>query len=145
MESECDGVKKVWLVVIIALFSLAVIGGYAVLDSFFPKADPINCPNEESITAISLTQNNSTSVVVDAPIFAEVLENIRNAQPTRQWSVNDYPTANTYYTIEIDTPAREYRYFVYVENSQVYIEDPYDGVYKANQQLLDFVAEYFKE
>ena len=137
--------KKVWLVVIIALFGFSVIGGYAVFDSVFPKADPISCPDVDSITAISLSQNSTPSLVVEAPVFAEVLESIRNTQPTRQWSVNDYPTANDYYTIEIDTPARDYRYFVYVENSQVYLEAPYGGVYKANQQLLDFLAAYFKD
>jgi hypothetical protein len=60
-------------------------------------------------------------------------------------SVYDYPTAKTYYTIEVDMVARQYRYFLYAENSQVYVELPYEGIYKANQQFLDFVAEYFKD
>ena len=136
--------KKAWVIIIIALLGIAVIGGYAVLNSIFPKADPIKCPDTESVTAIILIQKEGSSVAVETADFGEILKNITNVQPTRTMSVNDYPTAKTYYTIEVDTAARQYRYFLYAENSQVYIEIPYEGIYKANQQFLDFVAEYFK-
>ena len=136
--------KKAWIVVIIALLGIAVIGGYAVLDNIFPKADPIKCPDTESVTAITLIHNNNSSVSVETTDFGEILKNITNAKPTRTMSVNDYPTAKTYYTIEVDTAARQYLYFLYAEKSQVYIELPYEGIYTANQQFLDFVAEYNK-
>lgn len=136
--------KKVWLVVIFALLGTAVLGGYALLDNMFPMASPIDCPNAEDITKITLAQNDDTSIVVEAPIFAEILQKLHNTDPTRRWSVNDYPTAETYYTIELDTPVREYRYFIYVENTQVYVESPYEGIYRASQQFLDYIAEYFK-
>ena len=136
--------KKTWVIIIIALLGIAVIGGYAILNNIFPKADPIKFPDTESITAITLIQKGGSSVAVETADFGEILKNITNAQPTRTMSVNDYPTAKTYYTIEVDTAARQYRYFLYAENSQVYIELPYEGIYKANQQFLDFVLEYFK-
>lgn len=136
--------KKTWVIIIIALLGIAVIGGYAILNNIFPKADPIKFPDTESITAITLIQKDGSSVAVETADFGEILKNITNAQPTRTMSVNDYPTAKTYYTIEVDTAARQYRYFLYAENSQVYIELPYEGIYKANQQFLDFVLEYFK-
>ena len=136
--------KKTWVIIIIALLGIAVIGGYAILNNIFPKADPIKFPDTESITAITLIQKGGSSVAVETADFGEILKNITNAQPTRIMSVNDYPTAKTYYTIEVDTAARQYRYFLYAENSQVYIELPYEGIYKSNQQFLDFVAEYFK-
>ena len=135
--------KKAWIIIIIALLGIAVIGGYAVLNNIFPKADPIKFPNAESIIEIILIQKEVSSVAVETADFGEVLTNMTNAQPTRTMSVNDYPTAKTYYTIEVDTVARQYRYFLYAENSQVYIEIPYEGIYKSNQQFLDFVAEYF--
>jgi len=136
--------KKTWVIIIIALLGIAVIGGYAILNNIFPKADPIKFPDIESITAITLIQKDGSSVAVETADFGEILKNITNAQPTRTMSVNDYPTAKTYYTIEVDTAARQYRYFLYAENSQVYVELPYEGIYKANQQFLDFVLEYFK-
>ena len=136
--------KKTLVIIIIALLGIAVIGGYAILNNIFPKADPIKFPDTESITAITLIQNDGSSVAIETADFGEILKNITNAQPTRTMSVNDCPTAKTYYTIEIDTAARQYRYFLYAEKSQVYIELPYEGIYKSNQQFLDFVAEYFK-
>ena len=136
--------KKTWVIIIIALLGIAVIGGYAILNNIFPKADPIKFPDTESITAITLIQKDGSSVAVETADFGEILKNITNAQPTRTMSVNDYPTAKTYYTVEVDTAARQYRYFLYAENSQVYVELPYEGIYKANQQFLDFVLEYFK-
>lgn len=137
--------KKTWVIIIIALLGIAVIGGYAVLDNIFPKADPIRCPDTESVTAITLIQNDGSSVAIEIADLGEILKNITNAQPTRTMSVNDCPTAKTYYTIEIDTAARQYRYFLYAEKSQVYIELPYEGIYKSNQQFLDFIADYFKD
>ena len=137
--------KKTWVIIIIALLGIAVIGGYAILNNIFPKADPIKFPDTESITAITLIQKDGSSVAVETADFGEILKNITNAQPTRTMSVNDYPTAKTYYTIEVDTAARQYRYFLYAENSQVHIELPYEGIYKANQQFLDFIEEYFKD
>ena len=136
--------KKTWVIIIIAFLGIAVKSGYAILNNIFPKADPIKFPDTESITAITLIQKDGSSVAVETADFGEILKNITNAQPTRTMSVNDYPTAKTYYTIEVDTAARQYRYFLYAENSQVYIELPYEGIYKANQQFLDFVLEYFK-
>ena len=132
-------------IIIIALLGIAVIGGYAILNNIFPKADPIKFPDTESITAITLIQKDGSSVAVETADFGEILKNITNAQPTRTMSVNDYPTAKTYYTIEVDTAARQYRYFLYAEKSQVYIELPYEGIYKSNQQFLDFIADYFKD
>ena len=137
--------KKTWVIIIIALLGIAVIGGYAILNNIFPKADPIKFPDTESITAITLIQKDGSSVAVENTDFGEILKNITNAQPTRTMSVNDYPTAKTYYTIEVDTAARQYRYFLYAEKSQVYIELPYEGIYKSNQQFLDFIADYFKD
>ena len=132
------------IIAIIALLGIAVVGAGSVYQSVFPMAAPIDCPDLESITAISLIRDNDTSVVVETADFGELLHNISNTQPTRIWSVNDYPTAENYYTMEIDTSEREYRYFIYMESSQVYIESPYEGVYQADQQILELVAEPFK-
>lgn len=141
---EYGYMKKVWIIVIIALFGFSIIGGYVVLNNIFPKAPPINYPSAEEITTIQLIQNNDVSVMVESENIEELLQNISNAQPTRKMSVNDYPAAKNCYAIEIDTHEKEYRYFIYQEDSQVYIEIPYQGVYQASIQSLDFVREYFE-
>jgi hypothetical protein len=131
--------------VITTLFGIAVIGGYLVLDTIFPKANPISCPTEESVTAITLVQNHNRSLAVETTDIRKILKNITDAVPTREPSVNDYPAAKTYYVIEVDTAARQYRYFLYIQNSQVYMELPYEGVYKSSQQFFDSISEYFKD
>lgn len=137
--------KKTCIVVIITLLGIAVIGGYAVLDNIFPKAEPIKFPDTESITAITLIKNDGSSVSIETADYGKILKNITNAQPTRTMSVNDYPTQKTYYTIMVDTSEIQYRYFLYAENSQVYIEITYNGIYKTDQQFLDYIVEYFKD
>ena len=72
-----------------------------------------------------------------------LLENIRNAEHTRIWSIQDYPAAESYFIVEIETEMRSYRYFVYSEQSELYVECPYEGVYKANQQIYNFAADCF--
>ena len=131
--------KKAW---IIAVIGVVLIGGVLVVDSIFPKAPPINCPSGEDVISVSISQNNDF-VEIGAPMNKDILQNIRNAEPTRKMSVNDYPVVDPYYSIEIETLERSYQYFVYSENSKVYIEIPYEGIYEANQRLLDLVADSF--
>ena len=137
--------SRIAIIVTIALLIFAIWGGFAIYDYLFPMADMIVCPKEEDVTSISLTQNNGTNIAIEKHYLEDFLQYIRNAKPTRKWSVHDSPVAENYYIIELDTHEREYRYFVYVENSLVYIERPYDGVYRGNQQLLDFLDAFFND
>ena len=133
------------VMVTIVLLGLSAIGAYGLFDNLFPKAEPVKCPDIEKITIISITQDNGNSVLVETADYGELLQNICKTEPTRMLSVNEFPSVENYYIINIDTEEREYRYFLYVEDSQVYIESPYEGVYKSNQEFLDWVTAYFKE
>ena len=137
--------KKALIAAVVVLLVLLSVGGYFLLDSMFPVAAPITCPNEEDIVSISLLQNSDPSSAIEISDFRSVMQGIRIVEPTRGWSIQDYPPTEIYYTIQIETSARLHRYFVYTEDSQVYVESPYNGIYKANQQILDFVAGYFKD
>ena len=137
--------SRIAIIVTIALLTFAIWGGFAIYDYLFPMADMIVCPKEEDVTSISLTQNNGTNIAIEKHYLEDFLQYIRNAKPTRKWSVHDFPVVESYYIVELDTHEREYRYFVYVENSLVYIERPYDGVYRGNQQLLDFLDAFFND
>ena len=142
--------KEKWLIPTVVVVSTALLiflamGIPAVYNYYFPMAEPIVCPSDEEITSISLTQNTDPTAVIELSDFAYILQSIRTAQPTRDWSINDYPTVEHYYAIEIKTSARQYRYFVYTENAQVYLESPYEGVYKVDQQLLAFLEAAFRD
>ena len=142
--------KEKWLIPVVVVVSavllvFAVMGASAVYDYFFPMAAPLVCPNEEDISSISLTYSSDPATVIEVADFAYILQSMRDTQSTRNWTVNDYPTAEHYYTIEINTSARLERYFVYTENSQAYLESPYEGVYKVDQQLLAFLEAAFRD
>lgn len=132
--------KKSWII-IITLIGLIVVGGYIVFDNVFPKASPIKYPEIDNITSISIVEDNDVSTKIDQSDFEVILENIKVSRPTRKMSVNDYPSVRPYYEVVIDTMEKEYRYFVYIEDGYVHIEMPYEGIYKSNRQLFDFVEE----
>lgn len=140
--------KKKSLIVIVIL-CLSLIGGYFVFDSIFPKAGPISGPTQNRankdrfIKSISLAKKDGSSVMVENEELGIVLQSIDNAKPTRKMSANDYPTVETYYIIEILSSVRVYNYFIYKENSQVYIEVPYEGIYASSREFYDFVEGYF--
>ena len=140
--------KKISMIISFIL-CVTFIGGYFVVDSIFPKAGPISGPTQNKankdryIHSISITQDSNCSVMVENQEIGIILQNIDEAQPTRKVSINDYPAVETYYSIEILSSVRTYRYFIYKEDSQVYIEVPYEGIYTSNQEFYKFVAGYF--
>ena len=48
-------------------------------------------------------------------------------------------------SVDIHADDRTYRYFVYEEGEQVFIEVPYEGIYASETELLDLVLQYFEE
>ena len=137
--------KKTWLVLMIVLLGIAVAVAYFFFDSLFPMAESISCPDEELACEIRLVCDDGDFVVVDGAEHKRILEGIADAKPTRTMSVNDYPAVEVYYAIEVDSADGRYRYFLFIENSQAYIEIPYEGVYKTDQQFFDLVAGYFEK
>ena len=136
--------KKLLIVSMVILFGVFLIGGYAFINRIFPKAAPINVPTADDIISISITENNGRTVVIEKTGYEEFFQKISTTYPTRIMSVNDYLAVETYYTIEIKTSVKEYRYFMYADKSKVYIEIAYEGIYEADQQFLDFVIAHFE-
>ena len=125
------------------LFVSLAFGGYILLDQMFPLAEPIYCPDPERVTAVFLSRKGGSAVEVDGA--EAILQSISQAEPTRLWSVNEFPAAEEYYTLVLVTPEREYRYYLYEEDSRVYVESPYEGVYQRDARLLESIASYISE
>lgn len=136
--------KKVWIIsgIVLGLVAISFVGIYALVDNWFPKADIIVCPDDGDVILVSLTFNE-IAIEMDEERYKDVLEVIRDAKPTRRMSVNDVPSTNTYCILDIVTATKNYRYFVYEDGSRVYIEMPYQGIYKADRQFLDLITAYF--
>lgn len=134
--------KKAIIIALILVLCVGIIGAYTALDSIFPKADPVICPELNEIESVLIAQNKGEYVAVSAEEIAELLQRISLSEPTRKMSVNDYPTAKTYYKLEISAD-RMYCYFIYQESGQVYVELPYEGVYKSDNIIIDYIEEIY--
>ena len=128
------------LTVLIILLGAFLLGGYMALDHLFPMAGPIDCPYNESILSVSVSCDSGVTAPVQTDDLSALFQYISAAQPTRKMSVNDYPATKSYYTVRISTSKRDYRYFIYAEDSRVYVEIPYEGIYTADPGMLDFLA-----
>ena len=124
---------------------IGVVGAcWYVLNEIFPKAPPIRMPQIEEISSISVAVNHDDTFEIEGVDLEELFAHIGNAEPTREQSVNDYPSP-AFFRIEVETQEMEYRYFVYERGEQVYIEIPYEGIYTADSWVFSFVIKYFEE
>jgi len=135
--------KVFWMIALIILIGMVVVGWY-VFNEIFPKAPPIRMPQIEEISSISVAVNHDNEFEIENVDLEELFEHIGKAEPTREQSVNDYPSP-AFFRIEVQTSEMKYRYFVYERGEQVYIEMPYEGIYTADSWLFSFVIKYFEE
>ena len=133
--------KKNIILTIVLIICISLIAGTAYLfNEFFPKADPIKHPETKEIVSVMLSWNDPYGTVpMDENYYEDLIQYISDSNPTRKQALNDTPDTSPYYEIVIKTNARQYCYFIYESLDQVYIECPYDGIYEADAELLDFV------
>ena len=136
--------RKIFWVIALILFISVVSGGWYMFTEIFPKAKPIRTPSIEEISPISVAVNNDEEFEIEGVDLEELFEHIKNAKPTREQSVNDYPPKG-FFRVEVQTSEMEYRYFVYERGEQVYIEMPYEGIYTADSWLFNFLIKHFEE
>ena len=131
------------LIIIISVVVMFLICAYGLFDYVFPEAAAITTPDTDSVLTITIVRNDGVSAEVTTADHQQVLQVIAKAQPTRKMSVNDYPSAKVYYDIKAVGSVSEYHCFVYREGNQTYIEIPYEGIYRTENQFLDTVERYF--
>lgn len=114
--------------------------------SAFPEAESIRYPELEKVVSVTLGCNTpDVSITMVEKYYEDLLLCISEAEPTRKQAMDDYPTSRPYYGVEIKTRENRYRYYVYEDGEQVYIEIPYEGIYTAEMELFDLVLKYFEE
>ena len=123
--------------VFIAVCAL-LVSGYFLLDCAFPKAEDIEYPAVGDVVSLTVSLNSKEKLEIGEEKTKDIISAVACAKPTRIPSVNDYPTANPFYKIEISTKDRVYYYFVY-EDGDVFVEMPYVGVYCADVALLELL------
>lgn len=139
--------KKIVLIIIAAL-AVVLLVGYRAYDRLFPYARPLEYPRDypDVGEVVSVTISTPDGESTDVSNFASLIMQIQQVQPTRIVSVNDFPAAEFYYQIVAATSEKEYDYFVYQEDGQVYLEIPYSGIYKGlhntgNSSLMEIIPD----
>ena len=136
--------KKIIIPIIVVVAIVALIGGgYLVMDSLFPKADPINVPSASSVVSIMVKKNENRNdgdlrEIVSADIDS-ILSRLAEAEPTRKMSVQDSPDAQTYYEIAVKTNERTHYFYLYFESGTCYVEIPYEGIYTVDNGLVNLL------
>ena len=136
--------SKICIIVVVVLIIGGGILGYSMYNKMFPIAPDIIIPGDEEIFEIAISGGNGDKVFLDDTDEDKIISFMRSCQPTRNWTVNDYPTAESYYIVTVYTSedGNGYRYFVYEEDGRVYLELPYHGVYTVDEEILDFIKGY---
>ena len=139
--------KKNIILTIVLIICVGLLAGAVYLfNDIFPKAKPIRHPEPDEIVSVKLSCNTPDATIpMSEKYYEDLIRYISEAKPTRKQSLNDTPTTGAYYEVEIQTDEIQYRYFVYEEGEQVYIEMPYEGIYEAEHTLFSIVLKYFEE
>ena len=135
--------KIVILVVALAIIAGLIIGGYLMIDSLFPKADPINAPSASSVVSMTVKKNENRNdgdlrEIANADVDS-ILSKLSEAEPTRKMSVQDSPDAQTYYEIAVKTNERTHYFYIYFESGTCYVEIPYEGIYTVDNELVNLL------
>ena len=138
---------KYIILTIVLIVCVGMLAGTVYLfNDIFPKAEPIKHPETDEIVSVTLSCNTPDATIpMSKKYYEDLIRYISEAKPTRKQSLNDTPTSGAYYGVEIQTGEKQYRYFVYEEGEQVYIEMPYEGIYEAEDKLFNIVLKYFEE
>ena len=132
------------IIIVVGLIVGGGIFGYSMYDKMFPMAPDIAIPEDGEIVSITVRKNSGDEATVIEENADKLLAMMAEAEPTREWSVNDYPYVDEYYLICVYTSedGAGYRYFVYRDGGRVYLELPYHGVYTVDEGILDLVSGY---
>lgn len=128
-------------VILLVLCVLLIGGAAALVHLFFPKARPIRCPDSREVISMTVGKNASKGdIPVDEGDWEELLSLLGRGRATRKWSLYDAPVNRPYYVLEIRTVERHYRYFIYKSGDWVYIELPYEGIYRGKNRLYEIIS-----
>ena len=116
----------------------AVLGGAALFDRLYPLAGPIQVPEADEVLSASLVCSEGGK---STPLAAgEVEALLAAAQPTRGQALEDVPTQEPWYGLDLRTQEREYRYFFCEKYGRFYLEVPYEGLYETEGAVWEAVT-----
>ena len=103
------------------------------------KADPIVIPNDEDIASIEVIYGDAKGKIAEQEQISVISGMLKEGQSTRIQSVNDTPPSEyNYFTVRLFDKNGDWDdVFVYSDGNSIYIEQPYQGVYKSDKELIE--------
>ena len=129
------------VLIIIVCFLTLMLSIYFLYDHTMPKAVVIDYPKYNLIDSITLRESDGTIIKVNEDDYEVLYRYICESIPTRKRSVNEVPYIEHFYTVEIKSQEISiYGYgHIYDENGNAYLEIPYVGIYRINNDVLEML------
>lgn len=139
--------KKILIIILVAILLIPFVAVGGILCSVFRKAKPIELPESTEVKSLFVGFNfvEAYEINIEDVDLDELLEHLRASKPTRIPAVNDYPSVPTFYRIVMDTTEKKHWFYIWERREKVYIDIPYEGIYLADEWIWNFVLKYFEE
>ena len=133
-------VKGKWVLLFLAflILLLIILGMLKFFGDFFPKAGAIQYPNVEKIISLEISHGMDKWNVADIESIRIISDKFLSAKATRRQSVHDGPVVSDFYVVnfQLENGNRMYTSYLYMENGNTYIEQPYWGIYKVDGDII---------
>lgn len=103
------------------------------------KADPIVISDDEDIASIEVIYGDAKGKTAEQEQISVISGMLKEGQSTRIQSVNDTPPSEyNYFTVRLFDKNGDWDdVFVYSDGNSIYIEQPYQGIYKSDKELIE--------
>ena len=106
----------------------------------FPRAKAIILPKENEVNTIIISIDDKFIEYHKNEDISKILGQLSKAKPTRIMPVQDRPMVREFYTITfLPEENGSHRSFIYMENSRLYLEQAYHGIYVIGDELWDYL------
>ena len=99
-----------------------------------------------NIELVKIEHDHAEENCVDKEWISGLEGLLKDAKPTHRQSVNDSPYADGYYAVTLESETMENGpFYVYEDGKKTYIEFPYEGIYLADDRMIDHLAVMFPD
>ena len=101
----------------------------------------MSIPEVEKIDSVIVTAEEKTVTHEDREWIEKLSQTAVHSELTSRKSVNDTPVTDDYIKVELITGKDSDTIYMYKAGSSYYAERPYEGIYKIEGDLYDFVLD----
>ncbi len=149
MTERIKRIAKQPKTLIISLAVVVIFAAAAIALTFGGSARkvPVLLPQSNEVTGITIEQTNEGESLGAIRISQkEDVEKLLNAlastDKTLRESVNDTPSRDSYFQIDIESPDTQ-RLYLYSDGGKYYIEEPYAGIYRTNRETSAAITKMY--